>query len=386
MNAAAAQSGKRFLAVVFAGGGSGGHIFPAVAVAERIAAHTPDAAMSFLISQRPLDAELIRAERPGGREPEFTALPAQPFGLGPARLRRFLKGWRPSVKQVRAQLRELKSHYGRVVVVGTGGFVTAPAFKAARAERVRSALVNLDAVPGRANRWAASHATKVFTAADTGPDSWVRVPPVVRAASIGGDQDACREALGLDAKRHVLFVSGGSQGAKSVNDLMLAFLDEHGPKMVKNGWQVVHQSGAEQRDALAEAYREHGVDAVVRPVFAEVGLCWGAATVALGRGGAGTVAEAWANRVPLIVMPYPYHKDQHQALNARPLETFGLAVVKKDLIDRRNLYEGAGSELLACVNDPEGGWRAADKEKAFGRLGPADGAERVAQAVLHGLD
>src|SRR5690606_17160522 len=115
---------------------------------------------------------------------------------------------------------------GRIVAVAMGGFVAAPCAQAARVEKVELALVNLDAVPGKANRWIARRADRVLTAADVGPPEWARIGAIVRRQALApGSPAACRAALGLDPDRPVLLVTGASQGARSLNELMVELVE-----------------------------------------------------------------------------------------------------------------------------------------------------------------
>lgn len=110
-------------------------------------------------------------------------------------------------------------------------------------------------------------------------------------------------------------------------------------------------------------------------------LAWGGADVAVSRAGAGSVGEAWANRVPSILMPYPYHKDQHQRANAEPLERAGGAIVVEDLIEAGPNMGVAGARLAELLTD---GAKRDAMRQGLRSLGPADGAERVARALVEG--
>ena len=153
------------------------------------------------------------------------------------------------------------------------------------------------------------------------------------------------------------------------------------------GWQAIHQCGPAtlggggefDEKAITAAYEKAGVPAIVRPLFREMGRVWGAADVAISRCGAGSVAEAWANRVASVFLPYPYHKDEHQRLNAIPLEKAGGAVIVKDHVDAAANEADAGAILLELLAEPEK--REAMREK-LRELGPPDGAGAVARAIL----
>lgn len=362
--------------VVFAGGGTGGHVFPALAIAEQLAAGATPPRMLFLCSTRPLDAEILRREQVAGEAATFSPVPAQPFGVRPRALWKFVSTWGSAVAASRQMLRDLRATCPRVVVVAMGGFVAAPVAQAARAEKLPILLINLDAVPGKANRWISRHATRVLTAARVhgGAPGWSEIPPIVRAgAAWSGTRADARAELALDPERPTLMVTGGSQGAGSINQLM-ALLAGRGDLA---GWQVIHQAGKDEAE-VAAAYAKAGVPACVRAFFRPMSPCWGAADVAVSRAGAGSVAEAWANRVPTVFLPYPYHRDQHQAFNARVLVDAGAAVCPTDHVDSNSNAADAGEVIRALVSDAA---RRGAMRQALERLGPANGAAQAADAI-----
>ncbi len=357
---------------LFAGGGTGGHIFPALAIAERLAAIGGGRAV-FLCSDRPLDGEILRREKV-----EFRVTPAKPLALSVRGLARFARSWGGAVRAARAAIREACKGGARPELVAMGGFVAAPAVRAARAERCPVILVNLDAVPGKANRWIARRAARVYTSAPVEGRGWTPVPPIVRsAARAGRGAPECREAVGLSRDRPTLLVTGGSQGARSINELIARLL--RGQRAAFEGWQAVHQCGAGEEAPVRAAYEHAGVPAIVRPFIEDMASAWGAADLAVSRAGAGSVAEAWANAVPTLFLPYPWHRDEHQRANAAPLESAGAAVIAKDLIDPARNAPEAGRALTALLADAQ---RRSAMRAAYARLGPADGADRIARALL----
>jgi UDP-N-acetylglucosamine:LPS N-acetylglucosamine transferase len=366
--------------ILFAGGGTGGHIFPALAIAECLRDSDPHIDIQFLCSTRPGDTEMLSAERLGDVPAAFATVPAHPFAFGPRGLLRFVSTWGSAVRSVRMQIATARLRTPHVTVVAMGGFVAAPATQAARADRCPVVMVNLDATPGRANRWIAGHARRIFTAADTGPAGWLRVPPIVRrAARAPGPPEMCRRILGLVPDRPTLLVTGASLGAQSINRFLEAFVGEHAHFLRETGWQVVHQTGKSDIDELRSAYKSARVPSVVEPFFREMGVAWGSADLAISRAGAGSVAEAWCNRVPCIFLPYPFHADHHQKLNARPLVGAGAAILADDLIEPRENARTIGPMVAGLLRDA--GARD-EMRRGAESLGPADGAWRVAQALL----
>lgn len=378
-------------AYVFGGGGTGGHLFPGIAIAEKVLELEAGAGerprLVFLCSDRAIDASILGAARLGDRPIEFQPTRAAPFVVSPKGMVRFFRGWGPTVRQARGVIRGMRDKSSEVRVIALGGFVAAPVVQAARVERAPVTMLNLDAVPGLANRWISKRVDGVFTSADVSDPigaGWARIPPIVRREAIApgepGSSDSmarCRREMGLDPSLRTLLVTGASQGARSINRLMEAFVGREGAALA--GWQVLHQTGKDEVERTREMYASAGVPARVESFIASMGLAWGAADVAVSRAGAGSVGEAWANRVPSILMPYPYHKDQHQRANALPLEKSGGSLVVEDLIEPEQNMGSAGARLVELLTD-------ASKRDAMRRgllsLGPADGAERVARALV----
>jgi UDP-N-acetylglucosamine--N-acetylmuramyl-(pentapeptide) pyrophosphoryl-undecaprenol N-acetylglucosamine transferase len=370
---------------VFAGGGTGGHLYPGLAIADALRDRLGDSVRSFFIcSTRPLDAEILTAARA-----EFLPLPAEPFGLHPKRLLKFLRAWPGSVASAERILRGLGSaRVPSVEVIAMGGFVAAPVVDAARRLAMPITMVNLDATPGRANKWIARKATRVLTAADPGPafPDWQRTPPIVRREALPpGDRAACRSLLNLDPQRPVIFFTGASQGAQSVNDLALSLA--HRGVFSEGRWQIIHQTGGKSDPASVRAtYAQLGIPALVEPFFHTMGPLWGAADLAVSRSGAGNVAEAWASATPTVFLPYPYHKDEHQKHNARVLVAAGAAALCRDLIDPRlndanpapagSTAPGAVIESLLADAPRREAMRA-----AYASLGPANGADLIASSL-----
>lgn len=379
---------------IFAGGGTGGHLYPGLAIAEALRTYaraiSPNASPPrclFICSDRPLDREILTRE-----QVEFIRSPAKPITMRPKALVRFMMSWGPAIRQARETISQARTQ-GDVHLVAMGGFVAAPAVQAARAERIPVTLVNLDAVPGKANLWIARRtptkniltAAKVSGAASDRARAWTFVPPIVRAAASNTQtREACLNALGLDPVRRTLMVTGGSQGAKSLNNFVAAFATGPGLSHFANGgtgepkWQILHQTGKGEREAVAVAYQRAGIPAVVEEFVNGMSLWWGAADLAIARAGAGNVAEAWANRVPSLFLPYPYHRDEHQKFNAAALVEAGAAWLAKDHIAPETNLAEAGVQLSRLMQpNALDGTRA-----AFDKLGPADGADRVAKALL----
>ena len=268
-----------------------------------------------------------------------------------------------------------------------GGFVTAPA-AAAKSLDIPTLLVNLDAVPGKANRLAAHTATRIVSAAQSSsvPASWQSIPPIVRKAALPHtDAQTARTKLGLQPQHHTLLVTGGSQGATGINNMMIrlapeiATLNERLNAAGRNPWQIIHLAGPKHAETVRAAYAQHNINAAVHELLTDMASAWAAASLALSRAGASSVAEAWASRTPALLLPYPHHKDNHQALNAAPLTKAGAAILRTDHDDTTRNATDAGRVLLSLLQQPNQDLEA--MQNAAQGLPTADGARRAAQIV-----
>lgn len=381
---------------LFAGGGTGGHIFPGLAIAEELAALAPDARSIFLCSLRDIDSRILTASAH-----PFVVIPAQPFRLRPIAAARLIWNWGQCVRTSRAVIRTERDAGRASTVVAMGGFVAPAVVQAARAERTPVTLVQLDASPGLANRWIAHRTDDVFTTypkrpvcaphatAGDPPSGWKPIPPIVRRQAVAQQPPAeCHRLLALRDDRPTLVILGGSQGAGTINDAMIE-LARTTPRELAP-WQIVHQAGGAHAPAgphgsasaverLREAYERAKVTARVEPFFDEIGIVWGAADLVIARAGAGTVAEAWANATPTLFLPYPFHRDGHQRLNAGPIIAAGggeLLTDHADAVSTSNEISRALHGLLP------GGARLARMRAALQSLGPANGAAVIAAHLL----
>lgn len=360
--------------IVMAGGGSGGHLSPGLAVREAVEARVGDAVrIVFACSEREIDREMLTAAGA-----TFRPVPARPPSLRPDRLVRFARGFRAAR---RAAVDMLRAETGRSAVLALGGFVSVPIVTAARSLGVPRVLLNLDAVAGRANRFVAARSTLVLSAVPVvrlgRTTAEVVGMPIRRAARAPGDAATCRAALGLDPGTDTLFITGASQGSSSINAFVTA-LARADPSLFR-GWQVIHLAGASACAGAEAAWAAAGIRAHVAPFMHEIGRAWGAASLAVSRAGANSVAEAAANRVPTLFLPYPWHRDRHQAFNVQPLVAAGAAAVAEDRVDPALMLGEAGAVLGALMGDPEARRAMVDR---LARSAPADAATHVADILL----
>ena len=363
--------------VLLAGGGTGGHIYPNIAVAERLAQLAPDVGIHFLVSDRAGDERILATH--GGTH---TAVPVRPLPrpTEPWRIPGFLTTWRQSVKTVRGLLRTA----GVGAVVATGGFVSGPAVTAARRLSVPTALVNLDAVPGIANRYLSRRTDEMFTTYDSPrlPGAQQIGLPLRASSTSRLTASDARQRLGLEPDRPTLFITGATHGAQSMIEAVQALVAHRPVRAALAGWQVLHQCGTYDATRLQADYDAAGVAALVVDYLDEMGIAWAASDLAIARAGAGTVSEAWANATPTVFLPNPHHPDQRLGRNARPLVDAGGALLVDDQLDASRTAETLAEGLLPLLADDA---RRKGMREALTRTCPTPGADVIANWVVDRL-
>ena len=316
--------------VAIACGGTGGHLFPGLAIADALQEHGCD--VLLLVSPKEVDQQAVRSIR-GMRVETLPAVGLSRGGFG-----KFAVGFVRSLRAARKLFRATPPR----AVLAMGGFTSAPPVLAGRSCGAATFFHEANAIPGRANRWLAHWVNEAFVGFATATDHLFlqRITTTgtpVRAQFLPLPPAGCRAALGLAMDRPVLLVVGGSQGASGINDLVLAAQ----PLLAREAaeLQVLHLTGAEDFEKVRAAWAAAGQKAVVRPFLTEMELALGAATLAVSRAGASSLAEFAAVRLPAILIPYPAAVDNHQLYNAQSLVRTGAAL----LLEQR----GANGEQLA---------------------------------------
>jgi len=331
----------------FAGGGTGGHIYPAIAVAQQIVKIDPSAKIHFFCSTRSIDQHIL-----GQAGFEYTTLPATGFSVRPKKLINFckslLRSYRIAEKAVRMDF--------NTVVIGAGGFVSAPVCLAAHKHKVPIALLNVDIVPGRANKINARWADEIFVQFPETEQYFAQrkkkvsiVGCPVRSGFKNPHPNRAIEQLGLDREKKILLITGASSGSENINRAVCSLLEKL--EAFADDWQIVHLAGQNNYEKVYSQYSDAKISYKVVNYFDDMPDLLAAADLVIGRSGAVSVAEYAAAAVPSICMPYPYHKDKHQYLNAGKLVEVGAAVIVDDLPDEKDRYEWLWEELEELMKD-----------------------------------
>jgi UDP-N-acetylglucosamine--N-acetylmuramyl-(pentapeptide) pyrophosphoryl-undecaprenol N-acetylglucosamine transferase len=334
--------------ILFAGGGTGGHLYPGIAVAEQLRLRWPEARLVFLCTKREIDKVILE---PTGFE--FIPQPIVPPVTTIGGLLRFWKSWRETKDQVRQILRETKP----AAVLGLGGYAAGVAVKMAASRKIPTAILNPDVIPGKANQFLMKHTsavccqfeqTKEYVPAEYRSNLHVTGCPIRSQIARDRDRAAALNRLQLKSDLRTLVITGASLGAQTVNEAVLTLLE----KLPIPGWQVLHLAGRDHAAAVRAGYGKITVPAKVvdfTPAMADV---WAVADLCVSRSGASSCAELTACGVPSLLMPYPFHKDMHQRANAKVLADAGAAVLIDDEKDREKNAAKLRTAIEPLLSDP----------------------------------
>ena len=356
--------------VVIAGGGTGGHLYPGLALAEELRGRF-GAEIMFVGTEKGLESRVVPKEGY-----PITILPAE-GAAGKSVSRKF----RAAVKLVRSVIkaRKLLGSYEPDIVAGTGGYVSAAPVIAAKLLSIPVLIMEQNVVPGSANRLLARISDAV---AATYMESTNYFPKgktfltgnPVRAGILSAGRASSYELFRLEPEGlFTVLVFGGSAGATSINKAVTEALEHLAD--IKGKIQFLHQSGQRDYQAVREAYRALGFRAMVAPFIFQMAEAYAAADMVISRAGATTLAELTALGKPAVLVPYPY-AGAHQEWNARKMEELGAArlVMDSDLSGRviaqeiRSLMENEAERVEMGV-----------KSRAIGR---PDAARKAADLAL----
>jgi UDP-N-acetylglucosamine--N-acetylmuramyl-(pentapeptide) pyrophosphoryl-undecaprenol N-acetylglucosamine transferase len=347
------------LRVLVAGGGTGGHLFPGIAVVEELRRRLPRLEVLFAGTERGIEARLL--PQLGER---FEALDIRPLmGRAPAELARNAAMLPRSALQAIGLLRSFRPD----LVIGLGGYAAGPVLMAAAALRVRSALLEQNAHVGLTNRLLSRSVGRAYLTYDeTAPMFGAARARVlgnpVRRAFVDAARMSAHDPQGAQARSRSVLVLGGSQGARSLNESVPAALARAG--VAELGVSVVHQTGQAMLAEVEARYRELGVSAEVVPFIDDMARAYIRASLVIARAGATTLAELCTIGRAAILVPYPHAAEDHQTRNARALERAGAALcVPEPALDPELL----GRSVRALLTDGERRRKLADAARRQGR-------------------
>ncbi|MBI3328971.1 MAG: undecaprenyldiphospho-muramoylpentapeptide beta-N-acetylglucosaminyltransferase [Nitrospinae bacterium] len=352
--------------IVIAAGGTGGHLYPGIAVAQELRRRDPRMRITFIGSKGGLEGEILAREGFAFREITASGLRRRKLREQVVSLTHVPRGFLESVRI----LRQVRPH----MVLGVGGYVAGPLVLAACALRIPRVIHEQNVIPGLTNRL-------LGRVVDWVAVSFAQSLPYFRKerATVTGNpvRPAIWESRAITREpngRFHLLLFGGSRGSHRLNVAMVDALPSLAS--VKGALWVAHQTGREDYDCVRAAYSETVFPGMVRPYIQDMAAAYAAADLVICRAGASTVSELTASGKPAMLVPFPYAANDHQEHNARTLAEAGAAMIVRD----QDLTGALLAERIRhYLQHPEQVAAMAEQSRA---LGKPDAAARVAEICL----
>lgn len=354
---------------VIAAGGTGGHLFPGLAVGEVLQSRGHD--VMIIVSEKEIDTVAMQ-----GRS-EFRVERVAGVGLqgkSPLALFRFVRKFYAGRRHCRSLFNEFKPQ----AVLGMGGFTSLAPLMEGRKRGIPTFVHDSNAIPGKSNKLNARFCTAVLLGfedcAKYFPKSKCIITgtPIRRTLTQPVDRTQALAEFGLTPDRKTLFVMGGSQGAHGINVCLTKAL----PSLKSLPVQIIHLTGKQDETMMREAYAAAGIPAFVAAFWHRMELAYGVADFAIARSGAASLTELSHFRLPSLLIPYPHAAEDHQTLNAKIFERSGAAVL---LPEREITGDVLATKLGWFFDEPT---RLSDMSARAASLAPRDAAEQVADTIL----
>jgi len=347
--------------LLIAGGGTGGHLYPGIALAEELTTRQKGNEVLFVGTERGLEAKVVpklgftlsliqvKPLKGGGIGGVITGLLALPSAILASR--KIIKEFKPDV------------------AVGVGGYASGPALLAAWMARVPSIVLEQNTIPGFTNRMLGKLVDHVFVAFE----SSTRYFPPKKAVALG---NPIRRSL-LDnflatrsqGGKFTVLVLGGSQGAHMLNLKMAEAAPFLG--LLADRMRVVHQTGERDQDTVRDAYAKAGIEAEVKPFIEDMSAAYQSADLVVCRAGATTIAELGVVKRAAILVPYPFAADNHQVANAQELVSLGAGL----MFEEATLEPAALAQEIVELESHRD--RLTAMEKAAGRAGRPEAGREI---------
>ena len=351
-------------------GGTGGHFFPGIALAEKLM--NRGHRVCLYISKKPIDASMAAAY------PQFESTMLSVMGWqGFSKVVSFIWKFYQSYRFCKRQLAQSKPK----AVIGMGGFLSAPPLLAARSLGIFTALHESNAIPGRVTRWLAHRVKRVFlgfkACANFLPNTSTRVvgtplrPDLKRI-----DRTQATATLGLSNRLKTIAVMGGSQGAEGLNRLVCDALKKLAPTYLDQ-WQVIHLTGSRDEEVVRTCYASCELNAKVAAFSDAMAEVYSLSDLIISRSGASSLNEISFYALPSILIPYPSAADDHQRINASVFSEKGAAI----LLDEKKSESQKLADLLEALMKDESRRQSMARQAAS--LFTKDAADQIIQELEH---
>jgi UDP-N-acetylglucosamine--N-acetylmuramyl-(pentapeptide) pyrophosphoryl-undecaprenol N-acetylglucosamine transferase len=304
---------RKAVRAIIAGGGTGGHLFPGIAIARGLMSRCDEIAILFVLGRKRMESEIIGKAGFEARSIDVEGI----LGKGLLSLTKALVKTLVGSVQALAIVKDFKP----CVIVGVGGYSSGPVCLVAWFLGIPTAIHEQNSFPGLTNRVLARFAKKVFISFEESRKYFKRGDLLLSGNPIRDELVRGRPSSGEAHGRFVILVMGGSQGARAINRAVVSALRE-----LKKGGDlplVIHQTGKNDFQEIRDDYHANGFDGEVREFIDDMATAYARADLVISRAGATTIAELAALGKPSILVPYPYAAHKHQEANARALVARG---------------------------------------------------------------
>lgn len=361
--------------VIIAGGGTGGHLFPGIAVAEEFKKRSKDIEVMFMGTENGLEARVIPMEGYPIRLLKSEGV------LGKSPLRKVVALMRTFMAVLKSI--SLYRDYRPDIVIGTGGYVSVGPVLAARFMSVPVLILEQNLVPGLANRVLSKVADMVAVTYHESMSYFYRGKTVrtgnpVRESVLKGERADALELFSLDSDRITVLVLGGSSGARKINDSMTGALNNL--LECRDRIQFLHQTGQGDYERIRKTYRDLCFRAMVTPFIHQMAEAYAVADIVISRAGATSLAELTALGKPMLLVPYP-HAAGHQEFNARKLVEIGGARLVRDHELTPEVLSGHILEMFSS-EEVRGDMRR--NSRSLGRMDAARKVVDLAVSIMRG--
>ncbi len=363
--------------IIMSGGGTGGHIYPAITIIRALQKQTQSCEILFIGTKEGLEADIIPKEGLN-----FKTIEVRGFER-----RLSFKNIQTVLKTVGSlwQSRKIISEFKPDIVIGTGGYVCGPVLLAASLMGIPTMIQEQNVIPGITNKILSRFVDKIAVGYVEAKKYFSNQGNVfvsgnpIRPEVLSATREAGVRELGLDPAKRTVLISGGSRGARSINQAMLQVHEEFaGHKDI----QLLHVTGQNEYNSIVENLQQRCIDIgkagniIIIPYLYNMPQALAVADIAVFRAGATGLAELTARGLPAIIVPYPHAAENHQEFNARVMEEQGAAVVIRDA-------ELDGSKLIIAINElVSDSQRLEEMAIASKKIGCPEAAEIIAKMAI----
>ncbi len=355
--------------ILISGGGTGGHIYPALALINEIKKHDSEATFLYVGTEKGLEKKIVEKQGVPFKSIDITGFKRKISFENVKTIIKFLKGVQESKKIIKSFMPD--------IVIGTGGFVCGPVVYAAAKMKVPTIIHEQNSVPGLTNKFLSKYVDRVaicfVEASPFFPEAKVKLTGNPRATEVADLPHSKKENLGLDPFLKTVMIVGGSRGAKPINDAVITALERFRQK----DYQVLYITGEHHYDKVKEEVKklDNPSNVIIKSFLDNMPEYLKNIELIVSRAGATTLSEINALGVPSILIPSPYVTNNHQEKNARALEQHGAAKV---ITETQLTSEILLKEIDEIIGNPEK-WQVMSNRSR--ELGIPDAASKMYKLI-----